>query len=190
MDISWSVPYRQLTRAWCRRCIVPLRPWLLRVLLLAVASTGAAYGQYAPREQTQLDITLTAAPDVNPDEKGRAAPVLVRLYELKSDTVFAASDYFSLQSNDKALIGTDLLVRDEFILKPGEVKTIRRKSHPELGFIGVLTGYRDLAQADWRAVHKIDSPPEVAWYRMVLPANKSKLQIQLQAKGIRVVPVE
>lgn len=187
MDSSWLAPIGQLLRAWraWRRL-----SWLPGLLLPVLAGVGVAHAQYAPREQTQLDITFTAASDINPDEKGRPAPLLVRVYELKADTVFAASDYFSLQANDKALVGTDLLARDEFILKPGEVKTIRRKSHPELNFIGVLAGYRDLAQTDWRAVHKIDPAPESAWYRMVLPANKVKLQIQLQAKGIRVVPVE
>ncbi|WP_295373283.1 type VI secretion system lipoprotein TssJ [uncultured Pseudacidovorax sp.] len=158
---------------------------------LLCAASCPVHAQYsAPREQTQLDITLSAAADVNPDDKGRAAPILIRLYELKSDGVFTSSDYFSLQSNDKALLGGDLLVRDEFILKPGEVKTLRRKSHPDTVALGVLAGYRDLAQADWRAVHKVEPAPEAAWYRMVVPANKLKLQIQLQAKGIRLVPTE
>ena len=59
-----------------------------------------------PREQTKLEITITAAADVNHDDKGRAAPILVRLYELKSEGTFESADYFSLQTNDKALIGS------------------------------------------------------------------------------------
>ncbi|MDH6168955.1 type VI secretion system VasD/TssJ family lipoprotein [Variovorax boronicumulans] len=81
-------------------------------------------------------------------------------------------------------------MRDEFILRPGDVKTIRRKSHPDLAAIGVVAGYRDLAQAHWRVVQKIDPAPEVAWYRSVLPANKVRLRIDLQAKGIQLIPLK
>jgi type VI secretion system protein VasD len=39
-------------------------------------------------------------------------------------------------------------------------------------------------------VQKIDPAPEVAWYRSVLPANKLRLQIDLQAKGIQLTPLK
>lgn len=155
----------------------------------AVAQSSHAQFSY-PREQTKLEITVTANADVNPDDKGRAAPILVRVYELKSEGVFESADYFSLSNNGKALIGSDLLVRDEFILRPGDVKTIRRKSHPDLAAIGVVAGYRDLAQADWRAIQKIDPAPEATWYRSVMPANKVRLQVDLQAKGIQLTPLK
>ena len=114
---------------------------------------------------------------------------MVRVYELRSDSHFQSADYFTLHNHDKALLGGDLLVREEFILRPGEVKSIRRKSHPDLTAIGVLVGYRDLAQADWRSVYRVDPAPEAAWYRAVLPANKASLRIDLQAKSARVTPI-
>lgn len=158
-------------------------------VLSRFASPSEQYA-FGPKEQIQLDITVTAATDVNVDEKGRAAPILVRVYELMSDAAFETADYFSLQNGDKAVIGSDMLTREEFILRPGDVKTIHRKSHPEIGAIAVLAGYRDLAQADWRAVQKIAPAPEAVWYRAVLPANKAKLQIQLLSKGVRITPLE
>ena len=175
---------------------VPDLRWLSAVhafsvmaLTLAVALPSRAQFSY-PREQTRLDITVTADAGLNPDDKGRAAPILVRIYELKSEGTFESADYFSLNANDKSVIGSDLLVRDEFVLRPGDVKTLRRKSHPDLAAIGVIAGYRELAQADWRAVLKIDPAPEVAWYRSVMPANKIKLQIDLQPKGIRLITLK
>jgi type VI secretion system protein VasD len=166
-------------------------PRWMTALALVLATAQPSHAQFSyPREQTKLDITITADAGVNPDDKGRAAPILVRLYELKSEGTFESADYFSLNSNDKAVIGADLLVRDEFILRPGEVKTIRRKSHPDIAAIGVIAGYRELAQADWRAVQKIDPAPEASWYRSVLPANKVTLQIGLQAKGIQLTPLK
>lgn len=118
---------------------------------------------------------------------------MVRIYELKSEATFESADYFSLHNSDKTVMGTDLLVRDEFILRPGEVKKIRRMSHPELaaiGVIGVIAGYRELAQSEWRLVQKVDPAPEAAWYRTVIPANKVKLEIALQGKGIQLTPIK
>ena len=164
--------------------------WMGMAVALAVI-TLPAQAQYSPlREQTELVITITAADDVNPDVKERAAPIMVRLYELKAEGTFESADYYSLEKNDKALLGGDLLVREEFIMRPGDVKTIRRKSHPDITAIGVLAGYRDLPNADWRAVQKINPAPEAAWYRAVVPAGKARLEIQLQAQGIRLTPIE
>jgi type VI secretion system protein VasD len=161
------------------------------VIVLGSVAALPAHAQFSyPKEQTKLDITISADLGVNPDDKGRAAPILVRVYELKSEGGFESIDYQSLNANDKSAIGADLLVRDEFILRPGDVKTLRRKSHPDVGAIGVVAGYRDLAQADWRAVQKLDPAPETAWYRAVMPANKLKLQINLQPKGIQLIPIK
>ncbi|MEJ8810694.1 type VI secretion system lipoprotein TssJ [Variovorax ureilyticus] len=170
-----------------------MRPVLAFVLSLTLACALAACSTptpYAPKEQTQLDITITAADDVNPDDKERAAPIMVRFYELKSENTFEAADYFSLHNNDKTLLAADLLARDEFILRPGDVKSIRRKSHPDITAIGVLAGYRDLPNATWRVVHTLPPAPEASWYRSVIPANKAKLQIQLESQGIRLTTIE
>ncbi|WP_435503463.1 type VI secretion system lipoprotein TssJ [Variovorax sp. RHLX14] len=151
---------------------------------------AAAQGFQPLREQTTLDITITAADDLNRDEKERASPVLVRLYELRSSARFEAADYFSLQSDDRIALSGDLLRSEEFILRPGEQKRIRRKSHPDIEAVALLVGYRELAQADWRAVKHIDSAPEAAWYRMPFPANRLKLAVLLQRQGIQVVHVD
>lgn len=172
-------------------CARSLRAFRLHALLAVSLIAMPAMTQFSdPREQTRLELVVIAEAEVNPDDKGRPAPVLVRIYELKSGAAFEAADYFTLHGNDKALIGSDMLVREEFILRPGETRAIRRKSHPDLGAIGVLAGYRDLGASDWRAVRPVEPAPEIAWYRAVLPARKLKLEIRLQARGIRLVPAD
>lgn len=138
----------------------------------------------AQKEQTKLDLMIEAAAGLNPDSQGRASPILLRIYELRSDIVFQDADYFSLQNADKATLGTDLLAVDQFILRPGETRTIRRKSHPETSAIGVFAGYQDLPNATWRAVYKMSAAPEQGWQRIVMPANKADLRIDLQANAI------
>lgn len=176
-------------------CLVRACGALLPLIVLVLASTASLASFSAQafsllREQTTLDIDITAASDVNRDDKERAAPVLVRLYELRSSASFEAADYFSLQSGDRAVLADDLLMREEFVLRPGEQRRIRRKSHPDIGAIAVMAGYRDLARSDWRAVQPVAPAPEAAWYRAPIPANRLKLVIQLQRQAIQVIHVD
>ena len=172
------------------RPIAALAHALVQTLATTVALCLPLVAHAQAKEPTVLELTLEARPDANPDDKGIAKPVKVRIYELKNEASFEAADYFTLDSADKATLAADLLGKDEFILRPGESKVIRKKSHPDTVAIGILAGYRDLAGAVWRVTHKLEPAPEAAWYRMVVPANKAKLSIKLQASGIMVTEVK
>src|SRR5262245_62038716 len=41
-----------------------------------------------PPKPSNVKLTLRAAADVNPDGNGRPSPVVVRIYQLKTDTAF------------------------------------------------------------------------------------------------------
>lgn len=153
------------------------------VVLLSLAACSTTPAQ---REQMKLDLAVTAKDTVNPDDKGRPSPVLVRVYELKTDGAFENADYFSLETADKALLTQDLLARDEFILRPGESRDIERKLNPDTQALGILVGYRELGKATWRAVHKLPPAPEAAWYRTAIPARKVKLQVSLDQQTITI----
>ena len=142
------------------------------------------------KESTKLDISIQADAGVNPDDKARPNPIMVRVYELKNGDAFNAADYFSLANADKETLAADLLVKDEFILRPGETRQIQRKSNPDATVIGVLAGYQDLGHAIWRADFKLAPAPEASMWRFAIPANKAKLLIRLQAGGILLTPVE
>lgn len=162
------------------------------LLPLVFAACGSLSGGSAPpqKEQARLDILIEANRDLNLDLKGRGAPLLLRVYELKSDVAFQDADFFALQNSDKATLGADLLAVDQFVIRPGETREIRRKSNPETTAIGFFAGYRDLPSAVWRVVHKMPSAPETSWYRVVIPANKAKLKIGLQSNAILLTDEE
>ncbi|QEZ45154.1 type VI secretion system lipoprotein TssJ [Cupriavidus oxalaticus] len=141
----------------------------------------------ASREQIRLVLAVDARPTVNPDEQGRAAPVFVRVYELKTEAAFESADYFSLDHNDKTVLAQDLLARDAFVLRPGESRSIERRLNPQTTALGFLVGYRDLGKASWRTVYPLPPAPETAWYRAVVPARKVKLQVLLDQQTITVL---
>jgi type VI secretion system protein VasD len=81
-----------------------------------------------------------------------------------------------------------MLGKDEFILRPGETKTIERASHNQTTALGILAGYRDLANSTWRVIQPLKEAPAAAWYRALLPSNKLQMTIQLQPQGIVLIP--
>jgi len=159
---------------------------------LVVVACGSLSGGNAPpqKEQARLEISIEANRDLNLDLKGRGAPMLLRVYELKSDVAFQEADFFALQNSDKAALGADLLAVDQFVIRPGEKREIRRKSNPETTAIGFFAGYRDLPNAVWRVIHKLPAAPETSWYRVVIPANKAKLKVGLQSNAILLTDEE
>jgi type VI secretion system protein VasD len=138
------------------------------------------------KEQTNLRLQIAANENVNPNEWGTAAPILVRVYELKSPTAFENADFFTLQSDDRKVLVDDALVVDEFILRPGDIRDIARKSNFATTAIGVLAGYRDLGKSVWRAVYRLPVAPDAAWYRMALPGKEQKLIIQLDQRTVSI----
>ncbi len=104
---------------------------------------------------TRLTGELAASYGVNPDPNGRPSPLVVRLYELRERDAFDSADFFTLYEQDVIRLETDIVVRDEFELKPGERREILRELHPQTRFLGALAAYRDLDMAEWRAVVEV-----------------------------------
>lgn len=170
-----------LHSAWAFVCVI--KRTLAFGLLFACAMH--LHAQDA-KEPTKLVLNIEAATGVNPDTSLRPSPIKVRIYELKDSASFAEADYFSLDTTDKVTLAADMLAKDEFILRPGESRTIERKSNSQTTSIGVLAGYRDLPNSNWRAVFKLKEAPAASWMRALIPANRTELIIQLQPQGISV----
>lgn len=168
--------------AACTRKVMPLA-----AAAILIPEPSRSETTSPQREKTSLEIEISADNDVNPDEKLRATPILLHMFELRSSVAFESADFFSLNSNDRTVLGRDMLTREEYVLRPGERRLVRRKSHPDVEALGWIAGYRNLALSDWRAVLPVEVAPESAWYRAPLPANKVKVAVCLQRQGIRVV---
>lgn len=160
--------------------------WLL--ILFVIFYRQIAWAAPEQKEATRLQISISTANNVNPDEKLRPNPIEIRIYELKSAQVFENSDFFSLQNKDKEILGSDMLVKDVLVLRPGEQHKIERQSDNETTALGILAGYRDLGKSQWRLIERLPEAPAAAWYRMVIPSNKLTLQIIAEERSIKIVP--
>lgn len=99
-----------------------------------------------------LNATLVAGAQVNPDARKRPSPVVVRIFELKSSTLFEQADFVSLFEKEQAVLGAELVSREELVLRPGETKPLGKPLSPDTKFIGVMAAFRELERARWRAV--------------------------------------
>lgn len=128
-----------------------LRP-TRRELVLAAGAVGLAslVGCASAPKPVVVKMTLQASADVNPDQRGRPSPVSVKLFELKSLAAFEKADFFSLFDRERETLGAELVGRDELVLKPGDRVVQERKLAPDVQFIGVLAGFRDLERSQWR----------------------------------------
>ena len=54
-----------------------------------------------------MRLTLAATADSNPDATGRPSPVVVRVYQLKTDVAFKGAEFFALFDDDMKVLGPD-----------------------------------------------------------------------------------
>ena len=128
----------------------------LAVLLAACALALTACGA-KPVKPSEAHAQLIVAADVNPDSSGRASPIVVRLFQLRNDGEFATADFFPLYDKEKETLGASLISREEYVLNPGETRTLELAVNPDARFIGALAAFRDIRSAQWRAITR---PPE------------------------------
>ena len=78
---------------------LPGAPQLPAVPQVPGAPTAAQLSQLAAAQAAQvrmLDLSVVASADLNADGRNRAAPVVMRVYQLRSTTAFLAADFFTL----------------------------------------------------------------------------------------------
>ena len=121
---------------------------LLLLTMIFLSGCQAVYATFPP--STKLHFRVAA--DINPDAEGRPSPVIIKVYELASKTVFENQDFFALYDNPEAILRTDLLKKDELVFEPGQRSEYKMTLQPATKAVAVVAAYRDIEGARWRAV--------------------------------------
>jgi type VI secretion system protein VasD len=128
-----------------------------------------------PPPAPQVAISLEAGARVNPDAAGRGAPVVVRVYELRSQVAFDAADFFTLFDREQQALGQDLVGRDEYQLRPGERLLFARPLRPGTRVVAAVAAFRELERSTWKAVLAVPTAPPQG------------LSIQVDGRQVRIV---
>jgi type VI secretion system protein VasD len=139
------------------------------------------------REQRALCFSVEAASDINPDDKGRATPVVVQIFELASAARFDTATFLSLQDALPETLGDALLATEEMIMRPGETKATCYPVHQDATAIGVVAAYRELPKATWRQVHVLGAAFEMPWWHWILPRPAIGLRIRLSGNMVHLM---
>ncbi len=128
--------------------------------LLILVPVGCASKKKPPLiaepPSTQIRASVRSSLDLNPDLKGKPSSLYAILYELKTPNAFNSSSFFELYDGEAADFENDIVRKEEIEIDPGNAFRLQRKLKPESRFIGILAAYRDIDNARWRALAKVE----------------------------------
>ncbi|NND58761.1 MAG: type VI secretion system lipoprotein TssJ [Gammaproteobacteria bacterium] len=151
----------------------------LAFIAISLVITACKSGPKPP-PPTKLKGNIVAAAAINPDPAGRPSPVVMRIYHLKSNTVFESADFFSLYNDAAGTLAEDLVATEEFMIRPGVEQPYEAEFDGEVRYIGVMAAYRDIGKAQWRDVMPLPEDGLLDFLR------RKKLAIALEDVAINV----
>jgi type VI secretion system protein VasD len=131
-------------------------------LAASLAGCGSAPVVEPPPPPLTVDVALAATADVNPDINQRASPLVVRVYELADAEAFNGADFFALWNQEPVALAAALVKRHEFVLAPEGKADKVLTLDPRVQAIGVVAAFRDIRNANWRAVVPVSQDPKGA----------------------------
>ena len=142
-----------------------------------------------PVTPVPLSVTVQASSKVNPDTYGRPSPTKVVFYELKSSVAFETADFFSLSQKDQAILGGDMLGKEEFFLRPGDTKIMTRKGFPETTALGVFVEFRDIDKSIWHATAVVPAAEAPGMFSVFSGSKQKNYQILIDQHSVKFVAV-
>ena len=103
----------------------------------------------APR----LIVKVTADKNINPNIKGEASPVAIRIYQLADSEAFDQATYIQIFSREQGVLKAGMLSKRYLpSILPGETRQQVFILNPETKFIGVIANFADYREAKNKAI--------------------------------------
>ena len=118
-------------------------------VLIGAATLALAACADGPPPPTVVELTMAPAADAN-FYQNSAAPVQVRVYQLKSPAAFEDADYYLLANSESDVLGDDLLGKAEYFLMPGVSQIVVSEKNPDTRYLGLVAAFRNIDGAIWR----------------------------------------
>lgn len=125
-------------------------------------------------ELTRVVLEFEAAGDINPNAEGRASPLVLRIYQLKSYSVFKNADFFSLYDKEDQVLARELVNKEEILLKPNEKRTVFFVAAADTQTIGVLGLFINSERTQWKVAASVQ------------PNKTSVIHIYVSGAGLTV----
>lgn len=109
-----------------------------------------------PPKQTIIGVRILSDNTINPSPAGQPAPVVVRLYALKSNVPFLQSDFATMFTGDEGHLGSSLAFRKEVLVPPDANIPIKAEVTPEAEYVAAMACFRESDQAQWRVIEPLE----------------------------------
>ena len=133
----------------------PLPIVVISFLVMLLAACGTT--RKALDLETTAEFEISASADVNPNNAGRAAPIVLQVIKLRDARQFKQEEFLNLFEDPQGRLGNDLI---EVIrlkeLAPGESRVEKFSLTPDVKFIGFLGEYIQYEDAQAKAVIAIE----------------------------------
>jgi type VI secretion system VasD/TssJ family lipoprotein len=112
------------------------------------------FGDGDSKSPRPITVAIGASSDINPGPSANAAPVSVQVFMLRSTGRFQTLDYFQLRDGAANALGSDLIDRQSISVTPGGSASVSLNTAAvgQAGYVGVIAGFRQIDNAQWRAV--------------------------------------
>ncbi len=137
------------------------------LLMTGIVSCGKPYAKAYFQTSERL----------NPDGRGRALSVVVRIYQLKNKQNLENADFFMLLTNEAEVLEGDVLDKEEITLYPDSESMFKIMRKPEANYIGIVVFFRKPVGNSWRAILPLKKKREKIYLtlgRESIKATKSK----------------
>lgn len=157
-----------------------------RLMIAGVIFLTASCSSNKPEPRTQhIKIELQTANDINPDNKGKANPVHVTVWQLTATDAFMSSDYFSLVDGSDDEVKAQAQKRFDVIMTPNETREVTLDIPASVTAIGVVSAWRKINDSEWKAVAAIPQEPRKRWYQKLWPTkNNWQAQLRVEMKNL------
>jgi type VI secretion system protein VasD len=158
--------------------------WLVRTLVLMMAWVLVGCMSSAKTVPSNYSLHFQSHAQVND-----GAPLKVRVMLLKSDAEFMSADFYSLQNNAQAVLGTSLIREEQFFLMASQQdKTLTGKSSDEAHYIGIMAEYQSLDRKTWRISLPLPAPTETNFYKVwQWSPDELKARVVADINGLRAL---
>ena len=136
-------------------------------------------------------VELKANNEVNPNASGKASPIKVTVFELKTTNAFDTADYFALMKDPRAVLGDQMLEVNSRILSPGKTEEIKASGNTQAKALGIVASYRDLNNSQWRLVVELPEAKTTNFYKFwQFSPDEARIRIDVQRAAVSVNKTE
>ena len=132
-----------------------LKITLFSVILIGLSacqSMNSAVGGYLGLD-TDLQIDFKVDADINPDELGKASPLFIRMYQLKTRKMMKKADFIEIYERDKEVLGADLVSSHKLRrFKPGESRTEHFVLEKDTQYVALYAEFLEFKESKYKLI--------------------------------------